>query len=361
MSTLPIHFSTFHSIIEPKGERLELAIAFPASVRDFLKGTDKILTTEPHTRLAGSYARHVATKEIKDVDIILFVVIAYHSEMAESVLETLFEALVDLPKALGYTGRVIKKERQRRSIKVELTEPGFDLDIVPAVAMNGTDKSLEIPDRDWSKWVSSHPLGYGDALSKLNTEHHEKVVPLIKMLKHWRDIQIEPDEEGRRHPKSYWLECMVYHKFNDGTLKTKDLSFAELFRDLLKDICSEYAPVLVKKDNLPKISDPMLGHDVVYNWKRAEFETFMTRIDQSLSWANSALAQDDISASAKLWQKVFGKEYFPDTVELELAERKRFESFQGKLFVSSTGAVTIEKTYNRAVQPPPTRFYGKDE
>lgn len=361
MSTLPIHFNEFRSNIEPKGERKDLAKEFPASVRDFLKDTDKILTMDPHTRLAGSYARHVATKEIKDVDIILFVVTTYRDQKAETVLETLFEALVGLPKALGYTGKVIKKERQRRSVKVELTEPGFDLDIVPAVAMNGTDKALDIPDRDWSKWVSSHPLGYGDALSELNADHQEKVVPLIKMLKHWRDVQIEPDEEGRRHPKSYWLECMVYHKFNDGTIRAKELSYAELFRDLLKEICNEYAPVLAKKDKLPEIKDPMLGHDVVYNWKRADFETFMTRIDQSLGWANSALEQDEISKSAKMWQKVFGKEYFPDTVELELAERKRVASFQGKLFVSSAGAVTLEKTNNHAVQPPPTRSYGKDE
>lgn len=361
MSTVPIHFDTFRSNIEPKDERLKLAVAFPARVRDFLKETDKILTMDPHTRLAGSYARHVTTKEIKDVDIILFVMKTYRSEKAERMLETLFEALVGLPKALGYKGSVIKKERQRRSIKVELTDPGFDLDIVPAVALTGVDEALEVPDRDWSKWVPSHPLGYGDALSKLNADYKEKVVPLIKMLKHWRDIQIEPDEEGRRHPKSYWLECMVYHKFSDSTIKTKDLSYAELFRDLLKEICNEYAPVLAKKDKLPRVNDPMLGHDVVYNWKRADFETFMACIDQSLEWANSALEQEDIPTSAKLWQKVFGKEYFPDTVKLQLEEQKRLATFQGTAFVSPAGAVMTEQSNNCAVQPPPTRFYGKEE
>ena len=55
------------------------------------------------------------------------------------------------------------------------------------------------------------PLGYADCLSELNQAHGGKVVPLVKLLKHWRDVQME-----RRRPKSYWLECMIYHRFSAG-------------------------------------------------------------------------------------------------------------------------------------------------
>jgi tRNA nucleotidyltransferase (CCA-adding enzyme) len=133
--TLPDHFSDLLSAIEPSEERMEDAKELPAQVREFLRECDKILTVWPHSRLAGSYARHTAGKCIKDVDIILVLDPDYQDEEPADVLATLFSALFGLPKALDDNGDVeAARRRQRRSIHVHLKHRDFRLDIVPALA-----------------------------------------------------------------------------------------------------------------------------------------------------------------------------------------------------------------------------------
>ena len=67
MLTLPDHFRILRKRIEPDDERAEAAKNIPAQVRDFLRNDEAIKTVYPHSRLAGSYARHTAIKDIKDV------------------------------------------------------------------------------------------------------------------------------------------------------------------------------------------------------------------------------------------------------------------------------------------------------
>jgi len=226
--TLPDHFRVLRKRIEPDDERAEAAKNIPAQVRDFLQKDETITTVEPHSRLAGSYARHTAIKDIKDVDIILLIAPDYREQDPGDVLETLFKALYGLPEALDDSGEVVIRRHQHRSVNVHLEKSAFDLDIVPAVALDGLNEPLDIPDKDWSRWVKTHALEYAESLSELNSDNGDKVVRLVKLLKHWRDVHMV-----YRRPKSYWLECMVYHRIADGTISTKGISYAELFRDLL--------------------------------------------------------------------------------------------------------------------------------
>ena len=208
MNSLRDHFLTLLTRIQPKDNRVSLATELPTKVRDFLEESEKIITVEPHTRLSGSYARDTAIKQIKDVDILLFVDPKYKEEedSAKTTIGILANALEGLPEALGdENGRVdadLSLKRQRRSVLVHVTidEEEFDMDIVPSVYEGDSLEPLEVPDRDLSKWISSNPLGYNQALSKLNQDRKEKIVPLIKMFKHWRDVQMK-----YRRPKSYWL------------------------------------------------------------------------------------------------------------------------------------------------------------
>jgi tRNA nucleotidyltransferase (CCA-adding enzyme) len=101
MHTLPNHFSDLRSNIEPDEDRRELAKKLPSHIRDFLKNSDVIVTIDPHSRLAGSYARHTAINHIKDVDILLIVDSSYKSEATiEEVLGKVFTALGKLPDYL---------------------------------------------------------------------------------------------------------------------------------------------------------------------------------------------------------------------------------------------------------------------
>lgn len=172
MYSLADHFVQFLSNLQPNGDRAELARDIPDKLRDFLKETDEIKTIDPHTRLSGSYWRYTAIKEIKDVDILLFVSNDYRDgeESIKKVINDLVRALKGFPDYLKDETGYVKLKRQRRSVQVHLTLSGqeFDMDVVPSIATDGLEKPLLVPDSDLSKWILSDPLGYGELLSKLN-------------------------------------------------------------------------------------------------------------------------------------------------------------------------------------------------
>lgn len=364
MLSLREHFLTLLNRIQPDEDRVSLAIDLPAKVRDFLKETEKIITTDPHTRLSGSYIRNTAIKQIKDVDILVFVSRDYKDEenSAQFVINKLVKALDGLPEALGDSnGSVDAKlalKQQRRSVLVHITIDGqkFDMDIVPAIVDDDTSKPLEIPDRELSKWISSDPLGYIDALSKLNQENNGKIVPLIKMFKHWRDIQMK-----YRRPKSYWLECMIYKHVKANALKVENASYGELFLSLIAAIYNSFLATWKKEDGVPVIKDPMLGNNVAKSWTRAEFETFMRCIEESKKIAERALEADDEEIAIKLWQRLFNEnsddEPFPTTIDEVL---KSLIS-RNSLFVSESGRVLAQPSkIEKSWQSPSHSFFGEN-
>jgi hypothetical protein len=368
MLTLPDHFTKFLMNIQPKPERVALAQAFPDEIRKYLQKTDLIITTPPHSRLAGSYARNTAIKNIKDVDIILFADSSYRDDGdkgPEELLDDLVTAIKDLPEALGdengYIDAELSLRRQRRSVNVCITLKGepFAVDVVPSVLIEEVDETFWVPDKDWNKWIKSNPLGYGKYLSALNKKHKDKIIPLIKMLKHWRDVQMI-----YRRPKSYWLECMVVKHIEGNHLNFDDKSHAELFANLLQAIYDEFQPIWDDENKVPQISDPMLGNNVAWNWKRAEFETFMRRVDESRKWAGRALNDEEEGDAIELWQKVFNNDdekYFPSNVDdslKALAESSR----AGTLRFTSTGIILPGPSADsQSWESPSHRFYGVED
>ncbi|MCL5611383.1 MAG: nucleotidyltransferase [Chloroflexi bacterium] len=196
MNSLRDHFLTLLTRIQPKEDRVSLATELPTKIRDFLKESEEIITVAPHTRLSGSYARETAVKQIKDVDILLFVDPKYKEkeDSAHATINTLVNALDGLPKALGDENGKVDAElsliRQRRSVLVHVTidNEEFDMDIVPAIYEGDKPEPVDVPDRDLSKWILSNPLGYNKSLSDLNQDQQGKIVPLIKMFKHFLSV-----------------------------------------------------------------------------------------------------------------------------------------------------------------------------
>lgn len=197
MQSLPVHFRLLLGKINPPDGRRKLAKELVGDLREWLEEHD-FETLDPHTRLIGSYARSTAVHWIKDVDVLVF--------LPNSALDRTPNAvLLDLRKVLeDYPGASVNATGQRRSICLELEDYDFFLDIVPAVAPDGLDKPLQVPDRPQEKWIDSDPLGYMTRLADLNREHAKKVIPLVKLIKAWRDAQMKI-----KRPKSYMLEVMV--------------------------------------------------------------------------------------------------------------------------------------------------------
>lgn len=354
MTTYPDYFNRLLSKIEPDPARLTEALLLLPKVRDYLKQHDGIITVAPHTRLAGSYPRNTAIGALKDVDTLIFVHADYLDKEPSAVLKALERALKNMPVEIG-GGSQVELRRQRRSIHVCFTDKDFHLDIVPVIMLNTIDDLLTVPDREWEEWKDTHPLGYQDWLSTLNAEHAGKVVPLIKIVKHWKDCHFD-----YKRPKSYWLECLVVRHISQGWVTTHGLSYAEIFTDLLTSISTRFASCLENPDaKPPRIPDPMLGNNVAWNWKRDHFETFMARVEESRNWARRALAMDgDHEADGvDLWQKVF-KNTFPTVAEIQaikVAEASRTNS----IYVDTQGRVlTTPPVDTHALLSPSHRFYG---
>lgn len=356
MFTFGTHFQELLKNIKPPEDRLQAAIDLPPLVRSYLEKHEDFTTVAPHTRLVGSYAQHMAVGDVKDVDFLVNVPGDPHSNKPEArkLVQDLRSALDGLPEAIGYEGWAgVDIERARRSVHVYLRGRDFHLDVVPCIAPGGFDDVLYVPDRGFNKWIPSHPIGYITLLEELNQKHGEKVRPLGRLLKHFRNYHMK-----NRRPKSYWLGALLVYHIRESLDMSQPL--AVLFRDLLDEIYAQYDHLLSTSDTAtPNIKDPMLGHNISWNWERSHFETFMRRIDEGRKWATEALeVEDDQKSAVNLWQKVFGEEYFPSEV-VHTAKQAALNGLPGQSFVTSSGLVVSSKpTSGLFTRTERTTFHG---
>lgn len=353
--TLGTHFEELLKNIKPPQERLDAARDLPPLVRDFLADHKAFKTKYPHTRLVGSYAQDMSDLSVKDVDFLVRVPgdPEANDPEAKKLIQDLRAALDGLPSALGYEGWAgVDIDRARRSVHVYIQGRDFHLDVVPCIAPGGFDDPVYVPDRGLNEWIPSHPVGFVQLLQDLTKEYGDKVRNLGKMLKHFRNHHMVT-----RRPKSYWLGAMlVYHVQN-----TLDMSQAPayLVHDLFDQVYKRFQPVLnLGNEATPNIPDPLLGHNISWNWERSHFETFMRRIDDGRTWACKALDAGDRETAIANWQKVFGVEYFPSEVA-SAAKSVAAAAWPGSSFVSSVGRITESRPATGPyVQSQPTRFHG---
>lgn len=357
MHTLGTHFDLLLRSIRPPEDRLEAAKDLPPKVREFLKDREGFPTVDPHSRLVGSYAQDLAVGDVKDVDLLVRVPgdPDTNDPEAKKLIASLRNALDDLPAALGFDGWAgVDIEGARRSVHVYIKGRDFHLDIVPAIAPDGFESELYVPDRGFNKWIESHPIGYIKLLTELNRENGGKVRPLAKLLKHFRNFHMK-----QRRPKSYWLGALVVHHVGQKLDTTQPL--AVIFRDLLNGIYNQYAPLLGRTDDAtPNIPDPVLGHNISWNWSRTHFETFMARVDEGRKCSTKALEAEEAADAIVNWQRVFGEEFFPSEVADEAA-RAAAAATPGQSEVSPSGLV-IPSTSSAAIAKPaqPTTFHGDE-
>ena len=358
MYTLGTHFEELMKNIRPPKNRLDAARDLPPKVRSYLEEHEDFVTLYPHTRLAGSYAQDTSVGDVKDVDFLVRIPgnPEKNEPEARKLIQDLKKVLDGLPEALGYEGEAsIDIERARRSVHVYFKNKDFHLDVVPCIAPNGFDEVLYVPDRGFNEWIESHPIGYINLITELNNEHNNKVRPLIKLLKHYRDHHMVYCK-----PKSYWLGALVIHQIRkkDGLDTSKSL--AELFYDLCTAIYCQYDHLLyVSETATPHIPDPMLDHDISWNWGRSQFETFMRRLDDGRKWAAKALECDDRDKAIDWWKTIFGDEYFPREVE-EAASQLAKAGLPGKSYVTAAGLIVPDLSESLPVQQVKrTTFHGK--
>ena len=357
MYTLNTHFEELLSNLKPPQDRLDATRDLPPLVRDYLKVNKDFVTLDPHTRLAGSYAQDLVVGDVKDVDLLVHVPgnPTRNEPVAKELIQDLRDTLDGLPGAIGLEGYAgVDLERARRSVHVYFKGRDFHLDVVPCIAPQGFEDVLWVPDRGFNEWIQSHPVGYIKLLDDLNKQHGSKVKPLGRLLKHFRNYQMK-----NRRPKSYWLGALVVHHVRRDNGLDMSQPLAVIFRDLLDAVYSQYDHLLwISNTATPHIEDPLLGHDISWNWTRTHFETFMNRLKEGRQWATQALDSERREDAIALWQRIFGEEYFPTDVS-ETASRLAGQVWPGHAFVAPSGLVTSAKPASGgSISTRGTTFHG---
>ena len=286
------YFSGLLGAIEPDPTSVTTAKTAHETLRSQLQRDEEASEADPDSYLTGSYGRSTAIKDIKDVDIIVMIDLD-HSKTTPEVVVAWVQSILQK----YYT----KVRAQGRSVGVTTTS-GFDLDVVPSVAMSHRQGPLWIPDRDAGAWVASHPKGqiaFGISRNEATEGYYKH---LVKIMKHWRD-RLTP---AASRVKSYILESLVAEN-----IRYKPVSYGHGVQQILRGIEISYTPYVIAKI-VPTVYDP--GYptvNVAKRWKFEEFLTFMERVKEGRAIADAALAESDQDSSIALWRRLFGTTFAP--------------------------------------------------
>ncbi len=302
---LPSYFDKYLENIEPNKKYKKYAIKAHSRVREHLEDSDSSFCKYvSDSYLYGSYARHTAEGDIKDVDIVLITDFnTSDDEHKPSII------IPKLRKELNQFYNNPKATKpNRKSIQVIDPLPDEDdahltLDIIPAVLTNTLDDEIFVPDTEDDKWVLSHPKGHISFTSNLNSDDvgNGMFVPLVKIMKHWWKLHSGIDNAK---PKGFWVEVLTGEVFDP----TKE-SYAEHFVQVLTNIASRYSDY----ENfllVPKLDDPGLdGETLKTSMTLAEFFHFMDAVNDTLEIATEALESTDEDESSYLWSSILGDEF----------------------------------------------------
>lgn len=313
MSALNDSFNQLLARINPDKQAVRYAQKAHEPVRDHLESDDNFSEHVEDTFLYGSYKRNTAVGKIKDVDIVVLTNFDINLEenTPDKILRKLKASLTRYYKNADNT------DYQRRSIRVNDPLPDdhgieITLDVIPAVAINGIDGILLVPDIELKEWVESHPKGHINYTSRLNDDAYsgQQFVPLVKILKWWWKYQCsvhQPSVE-RPKPQGFWIEVLTGQCFDPNKKE-----WADHFIATLQNIVDRYGA----SEDVPKLPDPGLpGKTIQTSMTKSEFKTFIKIVGTSLELAKKAYNEVDTRKSSEIWQTIFG-EYFPESAGIK--------------------------------------------
>ena len=307
---LSSYFDKFVSNIEPTAERVAAVADAHTKLREHLLEADGATYVIADSFLAGSYARHTAHDPIKDVDIIAILKSTELSEDRKDPVPS--KVLADLKKTIDEFYDEVDLRTQRRSIRVNLEEDNICMDVVPAIAPDGKDKLLWVPDRAQSIWLKSHPAEHAAFVTSVNEAMGGYFVRVAKAGKWWKHLKLVK----KKAPKSFLLETILArHAVKKDTL-------VESFIATISAVVDAYKPYK-NAGLLPAVADPGVStNDLVDScgWTFDHFSYFVDELSGLLTTANAAVAAPTKEKTIELWQSVFGDAY-PDSLDDDSSAR----------------------------------------
>lgn len=271
MSLVLDAFQIFLQDISLPDSQLASAQRSNNALRTYLSSDDYFGRLTLDTFLNGSYARHTAVQPIKDVDLIVVVETDWMQADPSRAMESLRRKL-----AQRYTDR--RTRRRRRAVKVSLSD--IRLDVVLAVAPDGLDRPLRIPDRELRRWIKTHPKGQMSLVKDLGARTNGNYSRLARLLKAWARGRVAAADR----PRSFVLECAAYHALaaHPGNFGGPlDQAFALLLDAL-------YAWDFGRRGfslswGQPAVADPaMPDTNVVERWDESAADRFKGRLGMAL-------------------------------------------------------------------------------
>jgi len=168
------------------------------ALRDHLSNDSYFGRLTKDTFLNGSYARRTVIRPIRDVDIIVVVDTDWMKAEPSRAMES-------LRRKLSYYYDEFLTRRKRRAVRVSLSD--IDLDVVLAVAPDGIDQPLLIPDREQRTWIKTWPKRQMTLVGVLGAKAGGNYTRLVRVLKAWARARVAAPDR----PRSFVLECAVYH------------------------------------------------------------------------------------------------------------------------------------------------------
>jgi hypothetical protein len=279
-------FRQFASDLEINKATIKEAKRLHEQARDALQNE---LTGCERTFLSGSYPRNTRLEPLDDIDIVAVV------ESTEPWGDEPSTALREAGQIVADVFEGSRFELGYHAAKVRDVDSTIDdvhLDIVVA-RETGTGTILEISERKPANdWIESDPEAHAAKLSSTNANWHERVVPVIKMVKHWNGREANED----RQLPSFLVEAIALHAFTgSGSLDTPEMVHRYF----------DYAADKIKTPTTsPAVPDGYVDPDM----EDSRRQELSRRLRRAATDAKEALdiEPDDDAGAHEVWYRLFG-------------------------------------------------------
>jgi hypothetical protein len=275
----------FEAIEITEAERTK-ASSQQKSLRKKLDGHLTLVTSY----LSGSYRRRTLIRPLDDIDLLLVLdrqvygdQFTFDSIGATNALDVVHAAL---RKAYPKT----ELKRHGRCVQILFAGTGIGFDVVPSIQLR--DDEFCIPDTDLGRWVKTNPKEVERLVTEANAKTDGWLVPLVKLLKAWKDAQGAPI-------RGYHLEALTYHHFTAAPTNAR-LGIAELFEKLA-------AWVQIATPDIWAFGESPSAH--LSSADAAKVAKMMTVAAEDARSAIKAEDEDRVDEAHRLWRKLFGNRY----------------------------------------------------
>ena len=284
MPQLATQFEEAKRNVSPTSADVRNASNAHTHVREALETSRALASIGIDTILIGSYARQVAIRRIRDVDVFSKLP---HVDLAVPPVQLLALFRDVLASEFGAS----RVELQDRSVKVEF--PSFDLS-VDAVPARPHLLHWEVPDRHCG-WEETNPERLGSLTTEMNGYHEGHYVPTVKLIRQARRAQL-----GESQPGGLYVEIACYHAFANGLSAG---SASEYFCEALGGVATQLSWA-----SSHGLADPTLdGQFISTRATAAELACAAQVFDDLATRARTALYSDAACFAALEFRGILGK------------------------------------------------------